>query len=97
MCWMHDAGARMLSAMERLLLGLVLVSLVACASSHVAPDDAGAAEDAAEAPITSCAPEGFALRGEGCFCSGPIALFGDVLYRQAIGVQVYDLSDPSEP
>ena len=101
---MHDAPARMLSAMERLLLGLVLVSLVACSSSHVASGDggppladAGAFDDAADSPVISCVPEGFPLRGEGCFCSGPIALHGDVLYRQSIGVEVYDLSDPVDP
>lgn len=102
---MHDAPARMLSAMERLLISLVLVSLVACSSSHALEGDGGlpsladaaVSEDAAESPVTACAPESFALRGEGCFCSGPIALHGDVLYRQAIGVQVYDLSDPVDP
>jgi hypothetical protein len=63
--------------------------------------DAGFVEDAANAPdggpeLTACAPESFGLWGEGCFCSGPIALYGDVLYRQAIGIEVYDRSDPAD-
>lgn len=99
MYWMHDGCARMLSAMQRLLLGLVLVSLFGCSSSHVASGDGGRPPlaDAAESPVASCGPEGFALRGEGCFCSGPVALYGEVLYRQAIGVEVYDLSEPADP
>ena len=107
---MHGAGARKMSGMERMLISLALVSLVACSSSHALEEDgglppladAGLSEDAAAPldagrPITSCTPESFALRGEGCFCSGPIALYGEALYRQAIGIEVYDLSDPVDP
>lgn len=107
---MHGEGARIMSPMNHLLIGLVLLSLVGCSSSHAPLDDGGTLsltdaatlDDAATRfdggrRVTSCAPEGFALRGEGCFCSGPIVLDGDVLYRQSIGIQVYDLSDPVDP
>lgn len=102
---MYGLRRRMLSSMERIFFSLVLVTMIGCSSSHVATEDDGGHSPLADAgglddagsPITSCAPESFALRGEGCFCSGPIVLAGDVLYRQAIGVEVYDLSDPVDP
>jgi len=37
------------------------------------------------------------LMGEGCFCQGPAVLHGDVLYRQSIGIEVWDVADPATP
>ena len=73
------------------------------------PADAGAPEDASTdldagppqldaGRIGTCAPRRIAeAAAEGCFCSGPIALRGEVLYRQAIGIEVFDVSSPAEP
>lgn len=83
--------------------------LAACSSSHVVDgaradaspldvDDAGAAPHDASRPIpTRCAPELGDLVGDGCFCRGPLASFGSVVYRQSIGVEVWDVSSPMAP
>lgn len=79
------------------------LGLAGCFDAHATTDgsveiaDAGA--DAGDEPsITSCAPApigaGF---GEPCFCNGPVALAGDVLYRRGVGIEVYDLADPRSP
>jgi len=64
----------------------------------LAPPDAGPAPtDAGPAGLTSCGLTLGEPVGEGCFCPGPAARFGDVVYRQAIGIEVWDVSSPLSP
>jgi hypothetical protein len=45
-------------------------------------------------PLRSCTIEYFMNQGDGCFCMGPVASFGRYLYRQSLGIEVYDVQDP---
>lgn len=58
--------------------------------------DAGAPDAGPPSP-TSCDPVAGDRIGEPCFCRGPATLFGRALYRQSIGVEVWDLTDPLRP
>jgi hypothetical protein len=52
----------------------------------------------AGSPPTECDPEALGdVLGEPCFCNGPVALAGDVLYRRGVGIEVYDLAEPELP
>lgn len=66
----------------------------AAAPDDAAPDDAGAP---LIPPVTSCAPVLHESVGDPCFCRGPIVVYGGALYRQSVGVEVYDLADPLAP
>lgn len=86
----------------RCLTGLFLLS--GCFDAHAAPGtDAGFAPDDAGhdagGPIARCEPTVVGEpRGEPCFCNGPVALAGDVLYRRGLGIEVFDLAaDPRDP
>jgi len=81
---------------------------LACSSSHVdePPADAGVGAvdvgpdvraDAGPGGLSSCELTLGEPMGEGCFCSGPAVRFGDFVYRQAIGIEVWDVSAPLEP
>lgn len=92
-----------ISPMTRALPALALL-LIACSSAHTA-DDAGAPtlSDAdtsrttdASRP-TSCTLDVGDVVGEPCFCHGPAAVLGDVLYRQSLGVEIWDVADPLAP
>lgn len=92
---------------------LLLLLTLGCSGTHEVDDggadsDAGIVEDGgaldAGAPdagrassFTMCSPTLGEIGGEGCFCPGPAALFGRVLYRQSIGIEVWDLTDPIAP
>ncbi len=106
-------GRTMSGMTYRLLLALVLTGCFdnhGTTSDAGDPlDDAGAPTDAAtdaaidaaiatDAGLVRCEPEvAGEMLGEGCFCNGPLAVLGDVLYRRAIGVEVYDLAVPTAP
>lgn len=76
------------------------------AAADVAPADAG--QDAAadvgvdvavdvgndSGALSSCVVEYFMSQGDGCFCMGPIATFGQYVYRQSLGIEVFDAQDP---
>ena len=47
--------------------------------------------------ITRCSPTEGTPVGGGCFCQGPIAIFGDVLYRQSFDLEVWDIAAPLTP
>ncbi|MFK7999948.1 MAG: hypothetical protein AB8H86_10135 [Polyangiales bacterium] len=56
------------------------------------------AEDAgndAGPPLSACVIEYFDNQGDGCFCMGPVATFENYVYRQSLGIEVYDAQDPS--
>jgi len=88
--------------MQRTLIASLL--LAACGSSHMVDDapapDGGPVDLALPAPDGG-GPDGFVRRptscsidigervGEGCFCNGPIAYHDGFLYRQSIGIEVY--------
>ena len=81
--------------------GAVDSGVEADAGTVVAPDGSVATEDAGTdggRPPTDCDPVALGdVLGEPCFCNGPVALAGDVLYRRGIGIEVYDLAEPELP
>jgi hypothetical protein len=85
----------------RLLPCLFLLS--GCFDAHGIPSADAAVPslgDAGDAgpPPTRCDPDVVGERlGEACFCNGPVALAGDVLYRRGVGIELYDLTDPGRP
>lgn len=104
--WMYDRARLMLPTMHRFVFVFASLISSACTVAH-GPGDAGGVRDAVVAPpdaspdagrrLTRCLPEASDPVGEACFCEGPIARHGDIVYRQAIGVEVWDVSDPSAP
>lgn len=84
-----------------LSLGLLLIG---CVESHVGPDAGrppladAAPPDAGSTPPVRCAPTLRAeASGEGCFCDGPVALYGDTLYRRSVGLEVWDVTRSEAP
>ncbi len=101
-------GSLPLTSLTSFLVALAVVT--GCGTSHEAPrsdagpllDDAGpllgdaGAPDAGGGPVT-CDPVASDPVGEGCFCSGPLAVRDGYAYRQAIGIEVWDFRDPRRP
>lgn len=57
-------------------------------------DDAGMDAALDSGLLSGCVVEYFAPQGDGCFCQGPVASFGSYVYRQSLGIEVYDAADP---
>lgn len=93
-------------------LALLILFVAGCSSSHLGDDDAGPASDAGPVRpvdagpspsdagprrLTRCAPEVGERVGEPCFCEGPAVRYGSAIYRQSIGIEVWDVSDAEAP
>lgn len=86
-----------MSGMARTLL-FTAVLLAGCFDAHSMTGDGGHLAPDAGAPPVRCAPSPLSeTHGEPCFCNGPLAAAGSVVYRRAIGIEVYDVSRPDAP
>lgn len=61
----------------------------------VGADGAMDAAGADAGPLSACVIEYYDSQGDGCFCMGPLATFENYVYRQSLGIEVYDAEDPS--
>lgn len=70
-----------------------LGSLVDAAADAADAADVAPALDAGA--LSACVIEYYDNQGDGCFCMGPVATFENYVYRQSLGIEVYDARDPS--